>query len=168
MTEPNFWKENFWSHESGTPPFLGHFWCFLSKSLYPVIKIFWNFIFTISSTLPNTAQKLNVQEKSGSSCYIQGTRPLFFILSHFFAIFGMLSHSVSSAVIWRICEKMTLWAIWVKIDRSIIFKFICHSFFVSYPVVEGIASLKDLWLGRIKKIERGMCTMHSAPRVGIN
>ena len=68
--------------------FLGHFWCFLSISLLPVIKIFLNFIYRIGSTLSNTLQKLYVQEKSCSGCIV-GTRPLFLRLSRFFGIFGV-------------------------------------------------------------------------------
>ena len=49
---------------------------FLSISLHPVIKIFWNFTNRISLILSKTSWKLAVQEKSGSGCIIE-TRPLF-------------------------------------------------------------------------------------------
>ena len=49
VTEPDFWKQNLGGHKWGKTPFWGHFWCYLSISLHPVIKIFWNFIYMISS-----------------------------------------------------------------------------------------------------------------------
>ena len=54
VTEPDFWKKIFGVINGGKTQFLGYFWCFLSISLHPVIKIFWNFIYIISSTLSNT------------------------------------------------------------------------------------------------------------------
>ena len=48
-TEP----ENLWGHKWGKIPILEVFLMFLSTSLYPVIKSFWNFIYIVSSTLSN-------------------------------------------------------------------------------------------------------------------
>ena len=50
---PIFEKKSWGVTNGGKPPFWGHFWCFLSISLHPVIKSFWNFIYIISSTLSN-------------------------------------------------------------------------------------------------------------------
>ena len=38
---------------NGKNPFWGAFSCFLPISLHPVIKLFWNFIYILSSTLSN-------------------------------------------------------------------------------------------------------------------
>ena len=54
VTEPNIWKNLRGSQLGEKSHFFGHFWYFLSISLHPVIRIFWNFIYIISSTLSNT------------------------------------------------------------------------------------------------------------------
>ena len=54
VTELDFWKKILGVSNRAKPPFWGYFWCFLSISLHPVIKLFWNFIYIISSTLSNT------------------------------------------------------------------------------------------------------------------
>ena len=51
VTEPDFWKKILGGHKWGKTPILGAFLCFLSISLHPVIEIFRNFIYMISSTL---------------------------------------------------------------------------------------------------------------------
>ena len=44
VTEPDFWKKILGGvTNGGKPPFWGYFWCFLSISLHPVIKSFWNY-----------------------------------------------------------------------------------------------------------------------------
>ena len=50
---PIFEKKSWGVTNGGKPPIWGYFWCFLSISLHPVIKSFWNFIYMISSTLSN-------------------------------------------------------------------------------------------------------------------
>ena len=64
-------------------------WMFLAYiSLHPVIKIYWNSIYVISSTLSKTFRKLHAEEKSGFGCII-GTRPLFLRLRQFFVFLGI-------------------------------------------------------------------------------
>ena len=72
-----FLKKIFGGHKWGKTTILGAFLMFLSISLHPVIKIFWNFTYITSSTLSNSYRKPHVQENSGSGCIV-GTRPLFF------------------------------------------------------------------------------------------
>ena len=50
LTELNFWRV---LGEWGKPH-IWAFWCFLSISLHPVIKKFWNFIYILSLTLSKT------------------------------------------------------------------------------------------------------------------
>ena len=47
-------KKSWGVTNGGKPPFLGHFLGFLSISLHPVIKSFWNFTYIASLTLSNS------------------------------------------------------------------------------------------------------------------
>ena len=54
VSKPAFWKKLLGVTNGVKSSFLGHFWCFLSISLHPVIKSFWNFTYITSSTLSNS------------------------------------------------------------------------------------------------------------------
>ena len=53
VMEPDFVKKILWGHKWRKNPIFWAFLMFLSLSLHPVIKSFWNFIYIISSTLFN-------------------------------------------------------------------------------------------------------------------
>ena len=53
VIEPDFWKKILGSHKWGKTPILGAFLMFLSISLHLVIKMFWNFIYSINLEFSN-------------------------------------------------------------------------------------------------------------------
>ena len=92
-----------------------------------------NFTYVIGSTLSTTSRKTFVLEKFASGC-ILGTRNLFLRLSHFFRIFIVFTHNVSSdAVIWATWNLDSMYSIYNYLKIKNIF---CRA--ISPPCLNGV------------------------------
>ena len=100
-----FLKKILGCHNWGKKPTLGAFLMFLSLALHPVIKIFWNFIYIISSTLFNNLRKLHVHDP--------------YLLNFFFGIFGAFSHDTRRSVIGTFRGMVKSWLYWMFVISSV-------------------------------------------------